>query len=362
MFSLNDSNVCNNCLMPEPFARLNDDKVCRECVNYKTPVLEGLTALKRHVEIKTDKADYDCMVAISGGRDGIYALYVAKKLLNLKVLAFNYNNEFVHEQAVANMKNACMNLGVDFIRVVSKRRMCHKIVADQLRIATPFGPGTLEKHLCGPCSVGGALAIKRTAMEKNIPIVIVGNSGAEKLPEYLKIGTFIPLKKKLANKTVPYFLRAQFNKFLHRQEFSSSFKEIMDFRFAPRNDDPESQNQRLRGIKILPIYSHIKWDRHKIVSTIEKELGWRKPEDHASSWRFDCRIGHLIDYLWFKACGYPKRFFGYVQMIRDGTMTKEEALEQLNATNWGRFTPQMEELLLGDLRVERKYVEMIRSY
>ena len=143
-------------------------------------------------------------------------------------------------------------------------------------------------------------------------------------------------------------------------EFSSSFKETMNFCFTAGNEDPGSQ--QISGTKILSIYNYIKWDRLKIVNAIEKELGWRKPENRVSSWRFDCRLIPFVNYLWVKACGYPKAFFGYVQMVRSGTMTKKEALEQLSGTDWGEFTCEMEEVLLNELRVEPNYVSMIKSY
>lgn len=48
------------------------------------------------------------MVAISGGgRDSVYALYMVKARLGLNPLAFNYDNEFVHEQAINNMRQMC---------------------------------------------------------------------------------------------------------------------------------------------------------------------------------------------------------------------------------------------------------------
>ncbi|RLC26146.1 MAG: hypothetical protein DRH21_02945 [Deltaproteobacteria bacterium] len=360
MINFDETKACRKCLLPEPLIRLNEDHVCGECMNYMPPVLKGMAALKEEFESKEKKGDYDCMVGISGGRDSMYALYMAKKLLNLKVLAFNYNNEFVHEQAIANMRDACKNLDVDFISIVSKRNICHKIVADQLRIASSFGPGALCACLCGPCNVGGFLSAKKVALQKKIPIIIFGNSDEERLSDFLKIGKRIPFKQKITNKTAPFFIRAQCNKLLQRMEFSSSFKETMNFCFTSGNENPGSQ--QISGTKILSVYNYIKWDRRKIVNAIEKELGWRKPENQVSSWRFDCRLIPLVNYLWVKACGYPKAFLGYVQMIRSGTMTKKEALGQLYGTDWGEFTREMEEFLLNDLKIGQKHIDIIKSY
>ena len=358
-FRFDEGSACKQCLLPEPFAHLNREQICRECANYRSPVLKGINALKKEFEAG-GKSGYDCMVAISGGRDSMYALYVAKNLLNLRTLAFNYNNEFVHEQAIANMETACRKLGVDFCSVVSKRNICRKIVADQLKIASPFGPEALSVHLCGPCNVGGFLAAKKTALKKRIPVIITGTSQEERLPEYLKAGRPIPFTKKITGRSAPYFFRVQIRQFLQRLEFSTSLKEVFKPCFAPKNDTPGLE--AAADIRIVPLYDYIRWDRRKIVRTIEKELGWRKPEGMTSSWRFDCRLKDLINYLWYKRCGYPKVFFGYVQMIRSGTMTKKEALEQLSGTDWGEFTREMEDCLISDLNIGQKHIDIIKAY
>lgn len=359
-FDFDESKACRNCLLPEPLARLNEEGICHACLSYHRPVLKGIDALKEEIEERRGDGFYDTLAAISGGRDSMYGLYAAKKILRFRVLAFHYNNEFVHEQALANMKSACERLGVDLVSIASKRNLCHKIVADQIRLASQFGPGVLEIHLCGPCNVGGFLAAKRTALQNGIRTILLGNSDEEKVPEYIKIGRPVPARKKILNPAAPFFFRGQLNKFLQRLEFSSSFREIVNFRFSPRNEDPQSL--KMGSIKVLPVYNYIQWDRRKIVETIERELGWKKPEDQASSWRFDCRLIELVNYLWFKACGYPKVFFGYVQMIRSGTMTKEEALEQLRAKNWAELSPATEHFLLHELNVEKKYLDRIKSY
>ena len=360
MLNFDENLLCKKCLLPEPFASLNKNRICHACLSYQPLVLKGMSSLHKIIEKKRGEGKYDCMVCISGGRDSTYSLYVAKKLLNLRVLAFNYNNEFVHEQATANMEMTCNKLGIDFVSVVSRRKICHKIIADQVRMAARFGPSYLEDHLCGPCNVSGFLAGKRIAMQEKIPIVILGNSDAEKLPNYLKLAKHIPLRKKIANKKVGYFFRSHFYRLLQRIEFSPTFREIMNFRFRSGNEDPESQTTN--DVLVLPIFNYIKWDRREIVSTIEKELGWKKPDNKASSWRFDCRLLDLVNYLWFKECGFPKFFFGYVQMIRNGTMNKNEALKQLTAKNWGEFTHEMEDLLLNEIGIEQKYIDVIKSY
>lgn len=95
MINFDETKACRKCLLPEPFTRLNEDHVCGECMNYRPPVLKGMAALKEEFESKEKKGDYDCMVGISGGRDSMYAIYVAKKVALQKNLIIILGNSFV---------------------------------------------------------------------------------------------------------------------------------------------------------------------------------------------------------------------------------------------------------------------------
>lgn len=358
--ALNFDRACINCLLPEPYARLNKEQLCRECEEYATMKLGGIEALEMVFKGLRGKYPYDCMVAFSGGRDSSYALHIAKNVLGLRTLAFNHDNEMAHPQAVKNMKSICKKLGVDFVRIKSEHNYCNTIVSDQIRSLAQFGPKVLKTVLCGPCNVGAYLGAKRVAMQHRVPVIILGNSNEEKLPDELRAPVRVPFRRKLLNPQGLSYIRAQVNKFRHRIELSSSLAEIVNLKFSPKNDDPDQQE--IDQAKIVPVFNYIKWDRRTLVETIEKELGWKKPEGVKSSWRFDCHLVGFVNYLWVKAYGYPKSFFGHVKMIRSGTMEKQDALEQLYSTNWGEFTPEMEALLRKKLGIEEKYINIIKAY
>lgn len=134
----------------------------------------------------------------------------------------------------------------------------------------------------------------------------------------------------------------------------------MNFHFSPKNDSPEQQH--IKDVKIISIFNYVKWDRKEMVETIEKKLNRKKAGDRKTSWRFDCHLVDLVNYLWFKTYGYSKSFFGYVKMIRSGTMDRQEVIDLINSWDWGQFTSQMEQVLRDDLRLPEKYIEVVRSY
>src|SRR5512139_3680808 len=78
---------CAKCIMPAsvPGVTLNKDGICNFCLEFKEITYLSKDKLDNIVDSIRDKAPkYDCIVPMSGGRDSTYALYVARKIYNLR--------------------------------------------------------------------------------------------------------------------------------------------------------------------------------------------------------------------------------------------------------------------------------------
>jgi glutamine---fructose-6-phosphate transaminase (isomerizing) len=84
---------------------------------------------------------------------------------------------------------------------------------------------------------------------------------------------------------------------------------------------------RMQHIK--PYLSYIRWDEHKITSTLTNELNWKKRADVASSWRSDCHIALLKLYIYKKAFGFNDKLDNLSHLVRDGQLNREDALQRL---------------------------------
>lgn len=69
------------------------------------------------------------------------------------------------------------------------------------------------------------------------------------------------------------------------------------------------------------------------MSTIKNELNWKKSYDDASSWRFDCLISNLKNYILKKSVGFTEKDEMYSKMIRLGWITRDEALNRISCEN-----------------------------
>jgi tRNA(Ile)-lysidine synthase TilS/MesJ len=115
---------CSRCLLPEtyPNIRYNGDGVCNYCLSYTPIEYKGEPKLEELLDTYLNRTrnkgeKYDCVVAVSGGRDSTFMLYELVEAYDMKVLAYNYDNGFVSEQAKLNLKRMTDALGVDLVTI-----------------------------------------------------------------------------------------------------------------------------------------------------------------------------------------------------------------------------------------------------
>ena len=69
--------------------------------------------------------------------------------------------------------------------------------------------------------------------------------------------------------------------------------------------DPYCLGSRLAGREVsrIDLFDYIEWNEDEIISRIKNELQWESPQNLASTWRFDCHVGHLKELLYLKTIG-----------------------------------------------------------
>jgi len=116
---------CTKCVMPNtrPGIYFNEQGVCSACQAYDNR--KNVDYNKRFEELKQlcDKYrcmngvnGYDCMIAVSGGKDSHYQTYVMKKLMGMNPLLVSVEDNFpMTEAGKHNLKNISEAFGCDLI-------------------------------------------------------------------------------------------------------------------------------------------------------------------------------------------------------------------------------------------------------
>lgn len=127
---------CTKCIMPDtrPGITFNKEGVCIACQNHEQKKkvdwkerygeLEKLCARYR----RKQEGEYDCIIAVSGGKDSHYQVYVMKELMNMNPLLITVEDVFTMTEAGRhNIQNITEAFGCNLVSFKPNRRAAKKI-------------------------------------------------------------------------------------------------------------------------------------------------------------------------------------------------------------------------------------------
>ncbi len=345
---------CTKCILPATQEGIDFDSFgvcnfCREFVPVKP--LGEKALLKKLKKVKGEK--YDCVVPVSGGRDSTYVLYILKRKYGRNPLAVNFHNGFAHPLAIENLERACKILGVELRIESAPFNLTWRVARSLIRSAIPYGPKDMLNNICTHCSHGAHGAVQRVMLQEGLEYIISGTSHPEDTVVDWGMFPKISKKKKLLSPNVLRMLSAIGYYFTHRASLKVPGDKVIDF-------NRPSILHEMDG-KYFSLFDYLEWDRVKIKETITNELGWRKPEGRATSWRYDCKLVPLVNYLTKHGTGVEKLVDGFSTMIRYGKLTREEALQQIGEWDGGVFSKDVEEVLKDGLKLSGREIERIKN-
>jgi len=175
---------CRNCLIPDavPGVELSKDGICNHCAG-DSPTLDPAAdeAVRREREENLERAlvdarrhggAYDCIVALSGGKDSLYLLYKLKVEYRLRVLAYTVDIN-IPQVAWQNIRRTVAQLDVDHLTYSPPRSLYEKLFRYLLRNQEERGAVYTVSYVYAPLFEGDSI---RLAVEKEIPLVIAGYS------------------------------------------------------------------------------------------------------------------------------------------------------------------------------------------
>lgn len=324
---------CARCIIPKTAKGIvfNDSGECQLCSGFQKYIPLGGKALEKEIQpYIQDSPGFNCVVPVSGGRDSAFALYYAKRVLGLKPIAFHNNNDFETDIAKNNLQAMASALDVPLIRTFSPREHARKIVAEKFKMNLPYGPGLMVHHACEACKFGFETGAYNTARARGIKLVIWADSKYESTVPYHDLNP----QQHAAPSSIKRLMAGQgWSLLKYRYYFSQLSKE-----YGPHHT---------RGIKEIHLYDYVQWDQNEIVETIGKHLGWSAPENSPTTWRVDCKLVPLVNYLTWKAYGVSKIELGFANMVRAGQMKREDAIQKGELIQQNMDLQQLRQLLLA---------------
>ncbi|MBT4277572.1 hypothetical protein HOD96_02375 [Candidatus Falkowbacteria bacterium] len=317
---MEEKKICKKCILPEtrPDIWLNEEGVCSVCVVYENEkkfskgekgALE--TDFIKILEKNKGKGEYDCLVMCSGGKDSTSALYYIKERYKLNPLAFTFDHGFETSDALENVNKAVDKLGVDFLFFKSSfmKDMFAKILKTRSKAV-----------ICHLCSMWYMDLTYKIAAKYNVPIIIAGWTKGQSVKQ--------PVMSKCACKS-------------DSPEYASMAKATKDFIEEHVKNDPKYKGfpQNMEEVlkkakkrhKSMVVSPHwfLPIDADAYVETIKKELDWKYPELSYPAKTTNCELNFISVYNSKKHYGYTHYDLEMSRLIREGIISREEALRDL---------------------------------
>ncbi len=324
---------CQKCIMPlsSPIVFLNKAGECNFCSNHQEIGFLGEEELLRVIESYRSIGEYDCIVNISGGRDSTFTLLKMAKDYSLKVLAVNYENPFTHPQAKKNIANAVRRLDVKLIQFSFKNDRYEKVLRNN--ILTWFkNPATaMVPVICIGCKIIWPRILK-IAKERGVKLIVNGGNPYE----------YTSFKKELLGvrnssaleKTYLWNIVGLINESIRNLGYLNlRYLPITLKAFLFSNQYAIGSRVFGHGIRRIDLFHYLEWDEKMVLSRIQDELDWNSPKEHHGTWRFDCQISHLKDFLYLKTIAMTEKSDFYSKLVRSGKISRNEALQRIEMEN-----------------------------
>jgi glutamine---fructose-6-phosphate transaminase (isomerizing) len=332
-----DLKRCSKCILPEsmPFIEFNNAGICNYCENYtlrNQP--EDIKKLKEIIEPFKEKPinGSDCIVPFSGGRDSSYALHFIIEELGMKPITYTYDWGMVNDLARRNISRMCSRLGVENIIVAAdiekKRNNINKnfrawLKKPDLGMVSILTAGdkhfyrhvqTIKKQTglsldlwgVNPLEVthfkAGFLGVPPYFSETN-----VYNNGLWKQVNYQK------LRLQAMSKSLGYFNSSIFDT-LSGEYFRS---------VAPKKNYHH-------------IFDYWRWDEKQIDQTLT-QYDWETAPDTNTTWRIGDGTAAMYNYIYYTLAGFTEHDTFRSNQIREGQLTRDEALDLVLDENQPRY-------------------------
>lgn len=325
---------CAKCILTEstPGISFDDYGVCNYCRTYQKFKYYGESALLNILNKHRKKSKkYDCMVLISGGRDSAFALLKMKKDYGMRVLAVNYINPFTDERADKNINNMVKILEIDHVGFKHTSSIHESCFRNNLAAWFKNPSPAMVPMMCIGCKLIWKDVVE-IAKKYQISLIVSGGNPHE----------YTSFKKELLAVSRDADLSTYYVQYI-RGLVKESLKNLAYItpRYIPTllkgylfaNQSALGPRIFAYDIEKIDLFHYIRWNEKEVISRISNEIDWGYPKELHSTWRFDCKISHLKDYMYLKTLGMTEKDDFYSKMVREGQLSRKQALARIEKEN-----------------------------
>jgi tRNA(Ile)-lysidine synthase TilS/MesJ len=325
--------ICNNCVLPETFpgVTFNSEGICNHCQRFngkKTRLADDkrryeqkfLDLLTQLINQSTSQRSYDILMAYSGGKDSTYTMSLLRNKYKLKILAVTFDNGFISEIAIDNIRKVTDNLGIDHIFFKPQWELLKRVFSTAARQEL-FPRKSLERAstICTSCmGIMKSLCLKM-AIEMDIPMIGYGWSPGQAPVQ----SSVMKLNPSMIKQTQGIIVNA--------------LKNVMGVEIKPFILD--ERHYKLLALKSERFNNSFLYAVHPLAfldyseETILKEiktLGWKAPKDTDAN-STNCLLNAFANQIHQEHYGFHPYAFEISGLVREGYMTREAGMAKLSS-------------------------------
>jgi len=316
---------CTKCILPANYPGITFDEhdVCNFCVA-ALQENEPQKKLKSHLDniIKRYKGrskKYDAVVGLSGGKDSSYVAYYLKTEYDAKILGLHYDIGYSSEYAAQNLEALVEKLDIDLITIQPHTSFLKMLFAHFLRRQGEF---------CSVCNnlgylIGASFSWNQRLSLGFAPLMVGGWSKQYEFQPGISVTSMQYFFNNLTHELLEELIAQPFIE----EGVISQYMQLKD----PRQVQIGTEEHRELGdyaMNFIQLPDYIEWNIREIPYILSEKLAWKHPPDVHES-HFDCTLFPIKEYLKFKKYGLTQETIKNSQLIREGHMTREEAMERM---------------------------------
>ncbi len=326
---------CTRCILPEtmPFIEFDSSGVCNYCLHYRSRNKpKPKEELFRLVEPYRRKEGADCILPFSGGRDSCYGLHLVVHELKIKPVTYTYDWGMVTDLGRRNISRMCSALGVENIIVaadISKKRrnialnLKAWLKAPHLGMVSILTAG--DKHFFRH--------VETVKKQTGIELDLWGINPLE--VTHFKAG-FLGVRPDFAEKRV----------YMHGIAKQLNYQWL---RFQAMLQSPGYFNRSLwdslsgeyyrsftEKKNYFHIYDYWRWEEKTVDRTLA-DYDWELAPDTKATWRIGDGTAAFYNYIYYTVAGFTEHDTFRSNQIREGDLSREEALQLVEDENRPRY-------------------------
>ena len=269
----------------------------------------------------------------SGGRDSTFALHTIKSTLGLNPIAFTYDWGMVTDLGRRNIARVCGKLGVENIIVAAdihqKRENIHKNITAWLKRPNL---GMIPLFMAGDKYF--YYYADRVKKQTGISLNIWGVNPLENTD--FKVG-FMGVAPDFNKKRIySLSLKRQAKLFQGVAKVIAANPSYLNGSVWDTLGSFVSRSVK-RHTHYFHLYDYFRWDEAEIDRLLLEEYEWEKAVDTNSTWRIGDGTAAFYNYIYYTVAGFSEHDTFRSNQIREGAITREEALRLVKEENRPRY-------------------------